>query len=386
VTSLNGGVTPFNTIGNPYPAGLNPVMGSTLGPATLLGQSVSFYDRGNVTPYTVQWNLDVQRELPQGVLLDVAYVGTRGLKLLGLSRTLNQLPDADLTLGTGLTALVPNPFYGQIASGQLSTPTVSEAQLLVPYPQFTGVTSDLGTWGASTYHALQVKIEKRYSHGFSTLISYTYSKLMDDVAGLFTGESVNAGAIQDWNNLKAEWSPSTIDQTHRLVFDFIYALPFFPGRKGLAGRLFGGWEMAAIGSFYSGSPLGITSAINGTDSQGGGQRPNWTGVNPGIGDPSPYRWFNTSVFSTPAAYTFGNAPRLFDGARSDWTRGLDLSLHKNLYLMEKLMLQIRADAFNLSNTPVFSPPNTSYGSSGFGTVSSQANQPRVLQLGLKLSF
>lgn len=152
------------------------------------------------------------------------------------------------------------------------------------------------------------------------------------------------------------------------------------------GHTLGGWEIGIIGSFYSGGPLGVTSAVNGTDSQGGGQRPNWNGVNPGISNPTPYEWFNTSVFSTPAAYTFGDAPRTFDGARSDWTRNADVSLHKNAHITEKLILQIRADAFNLSNTVVFSPPNTSYGSAAFGTVSSQANQPRVLQFGLKLLF
>jgi hypothetical protein len=384
VSSLDG-VTPLNTVSNPYPTGLNKPTGSSLGAGTLLGQSISYYDRGNVTPYTVQWNLDIQRELPHGVLFDVAYVGTRGLKL-ALNRTWNQLPDSALALGNGLRTLVTNPFYGQITSGALSSPTVAAAQLLVPYPQFTGVTSDVDDWGASMYQALQVKLEKRYSHGFTTLISYTYSKMMDDSAGAFSGETLGGGAIQDWNDLKAEWGTSTIDQTQRLIFNVIYELPFFHSQKGLTGHLLGGWELGIIGSFYSGSPLGVTSATNGTDSQGGGQRPNWNGVNPGISDPTPYQWFNTSVFSTPAAYTFGNAPRTYNGARSDWTRGADISLHKNAHLTEKLTLQIRADAFNLSNTPVFSPPNVSYGSAAFGTVSSQANQPRVLQLGLKLLF
>jgi hypothetical protein len=384
VPSLDG-VTPLNTVSNPFPTGLNSAFGSSLGAATLLGQSISYYDRGNVTPYTIQWNLDIQRELPKGVVLDVAYVGTRGLKL-ALNRTWSQLPDSALALGNGLRTLVANPFYGQITTGALSAPTIAEAQLLVPYPQFTGVTSVVDDWGASMYHALQIKVEKRYAHGFSTLISYTYSKMMDDSAGPFSGETLGGGGIQDWNNLKAEWSPSSLDQTHRMIFNVIYQLPFFSRQQGIAGHILGGWELGIIGSFYSGSPLGITSATNGTDSQGGGQRPNWTGINPGISNPNPYHWFNTSVFSTPPAYQFGNTPRTFDGARSDWTRGADVSVHKNAHLTEKLTLQIRADAFNLSNTPVFSPPNTTFGSAAFATVSSQANQPRVLQFGLKLLF
>jgi hypothetical protein len=385
VTSLDAGVTPFNTLTNPYPNGLNPATGSTLGPATLLGQSVAFYDRGNVTPYTIQWDFDIQRELPHGVLLDAAYVGTRGLKL-PLNLTLNQLPDFDLKLGSALQKSVTNPFYGQIAAGLLSSPTVALAELLVPYPQFSSVTSDLATWGASSYHAWQVKLERRYGRGFSTLISYTYSKMMDDSAGPFGGETLGGGAIQDWNDLKAEWSTSTLDQTHRLIFQATYALPRFATRRKWVANVAGGWELAIVGSFYSGGPLGITSATNGTDSQGGGQRPDWTGVNPALNGPSLYRWFNTSVFSTPPAYTFGNTPRTFNGTRSDWTRGVDASLHKNLPLNERLVLQFRADAFNLSNTVVFAPPNTTYGSAAFGTVSAQANQPRIVQMGLKLIF
>ncbi len=385
IVSSTDGVTPSFSLANPYPTGLNAATGSSLGSATLLGQPVTFYDRNNVTPYTVQWNFDVQRELPRSWLLDVGYVGTHGVKLAA-NQELNELPDADLALGNALRTLVPNPFYGQITGGALAAKTVPEALLLVPYPQFTGVTSDLTNWAGSRYNALQVKLEKRFAKGFSMLASYTWSKMMDQSTGPFSGETLGGGAIQDWNNLKAEWSPSQLDQTHRLVANVIYELPFMRSQKGVFGHILGGWELGILGTFYSGSPLGITSAVNGTYSQGGGQRPNWNGQNPGIGDPTVAMWFNTSVFSTPPAYAFGNAPRTFDGARSDWTRNVDLSLHKNIRVGERMTLQVRADAFNISNTPVFSPPNTSFGSSAFGTVSSQANQPRVLQVALKLIF
>jgi hypothetical protein len=384
VSSLDG-VTPVTTLSNPYPTGLNQATGSSAGGATLLGQSVTFYDRNNVTPYTIQYNFDVQRELPYALLLDVGYVGTHNLKLPA-NQTLNQLPDSALALGDGLRTQVTNPFYGQIAVGALASKTISRAQLLVPYPQFTGVTSAQTNWAASRYNALQVKLERRFSNNFTFLASYTWSKMMDQSTGSFSGETLGGGAIQDWNNLNAEWSPSQLDQTHRLIANTVVELPFFRKQEGILGHILGGWELGILGSFYSGSPLGITSAVNGTFSQGGGQRPNWTGVNPGIDNPTPAHWFDTSLFSTPVAYAFGTAPRTFNGARSDWTRQVDLSLHKNTHLTEKLTLQIRADAFNISNTVVFSPPNTSFGSNAFGTVSSQANQPRVLQLALKLMF
>ena len=150
--------------------------------------------------------------------------------------------------------------------------------------------------------------------------------------------------------------------------------------------MLGGWQVGIIGSFYSGSPLGVTAATNGTFSQGGGQRPNWNGQNAAFDAPTLNQWINASVFSTPAAYAFGNSPRTFNNVRSDKTHNVDLSFMKDTMLVENLRLQFRAEAFNLTNTPVFAPPNASYGSPTFGVVSSQANQPRVVQLALKLLF
>ncbi|MBS1855699.1 MAG: TonB-dependent receptor [Acidobacteria bacterium] len=384
VTSLDG-VNPVVSFSNPYPNGLNAATGSSLGAATLLGQGITFYDRGNVTPFTYQWNFDIQRELPRSVLLDVAYVGTHAVKF-PLNLQLDQLPDSALALGDGLRTLVANPFYGQISVGSLAAAKVAQAQLLRPYPQFTGVTSTQASWGNSSYNALQVRVSKRYARGLTLEAAYTYSKMLDYGTGTFGGETLSNGGIQDFNNLRAERSPSALDQTHRLILNGVYALPFHRDQRGPAGHLLGGWQIGVIASLYSGSPLGITSAVNGTYSQGGGQRPNWNGVNPGISNPTPAHWFDTSVFSNPPAYQFGNTPRTFNGARSDVTHNFDLSLIKDTRLVEKLTLQFRAEAFNLTNTPIFAPPNTTFGSPAFGVVSSQANQPRVLQFALKLLF
>lgn len=384
VSSLDG-VTPTVSLSNPYASGLNVPTGTSAGASTLLGQSISFYDRSNVTPYTIQWNFDIQRELPRGILLDVGYVGTRGLKFPA-DRIDNQLPDAALALGDALRTQVTNPFYGKIAVGTLAAKMVSQAQLLRPYPQYDQVTSAVANWAASTYHALQVKVEKRFSNGLTVLSSYTYSKLMDISTGPFSGESLGSAGIQNWNNLRSEYAVSGLDQTHRLIATGVYELPFFRGQKGFVGRTLGGWELGAVASFYGGSPLGISSSVNGTFSQGGGQRPNWNGQSAALDNPTPARWFNTAAFTPPAAYAFGTSPRSFSGLRSDGTKNVDVSLHKNTHLSERLILQFRAEAFNLTNTPVFAPPNTSFGAGAFGTVRSQANQPRILQFALKLLF
>ncbi|MEO7144456.1 MAG: hypothetical protein ABI165_13235, partial [Bryobacteraceae bacterium] len=99
---------------------------------------------------------------------------------------------------------------------------------------------------------------------------------------------------------------------------------------------------------------------------------------------TPAEWFNTAAFSNPLPYTFGNAPRTFNGTRDDGVSQVDVSLHKNTTIREKLMLQFRVEAFNITNTPQFAPPNASFGNSLFGVVSAQSNQPRILQLALKL--
>jgi hypothetical protein len=385
INTSNDGVTPIVYLDNPYPNGLNRASGSSRGAATQLGQSVTFYDRRNLTPYALQWNFDVQRELLFGWVLDTAYVGTRGLKFPA-NLVLNQLPDSALSLGDALRTQVPNPFFGQIAIGSLSGRTISRAQLLRPYPQFDSVTSAAATWAPSNYHALEVKLEKRFAKGFTFLASYTYSKTMDYSTGPFNGESLGGGGVQDNNNTRADYSTSSLDQTQRLIANTVYALPFFRTQQGIVGHVLGGWEAGIVASFYSGSPLGVTSAVNNTFSQGGAQRPNWNGQNPALSRPSPSQWLNPSVFSVPAPYTFGNAPRTFNGVRSDRTNNVDLSLHKNTHITERLQLQFRAESFNLTNTPVFAPPNTTFGSPAFGTVSSQANQPRVLQLALKLLY
>ncbi|MGH9665288.1 MAG: TonB-dependent receptor domain-containing protein, partial [Bryobacteraceae bacterium] len=384
VSSLDG-VTPVVSLSNPYPNGLNQPTGSRLGPATLLGQTVSFFDRNSVLPYSAQWNFDLQRELPGGMLLDVGYVGTRGLKL-PMTMQLNQLPDSALSLADALRKQTPNPFYGQIDVGSLAQKTVAQAQLLRPYPQFAGITSQSANAASSTYHGLQMKFEKRYSKGLTLLAAYTYSKMMDLSTGSFSGETLGGGGIQNWNNLAAEWSPSSLDQTHRLSLNAVYQFPFFKAQHRLAGRILGGWEISAIGSFFSGGPLGIASAVNTNFSQGGGQRPNWSGKSAALSNPAPDLWFDTAQFSAPAAYAFGNTPRTFSGLRDDGTREIDVALMKNTTIHEKLHLQFRAESFNFTNTPRFAPPNQSFGSPAFGVVSSQSNQPRVIQFALKLIY
>ncbi|MBI3680542.1 MAG: TonB-dependent receptor [Acidobacteria bacterium] len=384
VTSLDG-ITPIVKWGDPFPSGFNRPTGSRLGLATLLGQGIQFNDRGNVTPYSAQWSFTIQREMPGNILLEAGYAGSRGLHFPE-NRQFNQLSPEFLSLGDGLRQQVPNPFFGQISVGALAQRNVARAQLLRPYPHFDGVASQAATWASSSYHALEMKAEKRYASGLSILVSYTYSKLLDYGIGPFAGESLGGSTFQNWHNIAPDKSSSILDQTQRFIMNAVYELPFFKSRSGVEARLLGGWQVGGIWSSFSGGPLGINSTVNNTFSQGGGQRPNWNGQNACVASGTPTRWLDGSVFSNPATYSFGTTPRTFNGCRSDGTSQVDFTVTKNTKLRERLNLQVRAEVFNISNSPRFSPPNANFGNPQFGVVNAQSNLPRIVQFGLKLSY
>jgi hypothetical protein len=384
VTSLDG-VTPIVRWSDPYPNGFNRPTGSTLGLGTLLGQAIQFYDRGNTTPYSSQWNFNIQREVPGNTLVEIGYAGSRGIGFAE-ARQWNQLPTEVLPQGDALRQQVPNPFFGQIRVGTLAQRTVARAQLLRPFPHFDGVSSQNASWAASTYHALEAKAEKRYASGLSILAAYTYSKLLDYGIGSFAGEALGATGFQNHYDLSAEWASSLLDQTHRYIMNAVYELPFYRGRNGAAAKLLGGWQAGGIWMGFSGGPLGVTSAVNNTFSQGGGQRPNWNGTDPCVANPAPQRWLDGGTFTVPPAYRFGNAPRTFNGCRSDGTSQVDLTLTKNTRVRERWNIQFRAEVFNISNTPRFAPPNQNFGNPQFGVVNAQGNMPRIVQFALKLVY
>jgi hypothetical protein len=387
VGSLDG-ITPYRYLHDPFPDGISQPPGSSQGLATLLGQGIAFVDRGNTTPYGLQWNLTIQRELPGSLLLETAYVGSRGLKINN-SRLFNQLPDADLALGDSLRAQVPNPFFGHITTGSLSSPTVARAQLLRPFPQFLDVTAALSTFGASSYHSGQVKLERRFARGFGLLATYTFSKLLDDATGAWAGETISGTTFQNWNDLRAEKSVSALDSTNRMSAGGVWELPIGKGKplalSGALAALAGGWQLNAIWTVASGNPLGLT-ATNTTFSQGGGQRPNWNGHDASLGSRNVDHWFDLSAFQQPLPYQFGNAPRTIPGLRSDGVDNVDFSAVKNNRIHERINLQLRVEWFNFMNTPRFDVPGTAIGAPGAGAVTAQANRPRTLQLALKMIF
>jgi hypothetical protein len=388
------GVTPNATLSNPFPDGLIFTTGSSRGLATLLGQDVTGIDRSRKNAYGQQWNVNLQRTLPGDFVLDAAYAGSRGVHLYA-NINYNQLPNSDLALGDAIRQTVPNPFFGLIQSGPLAGSTVSRGQLLRPYPQFSNFTSVSASYGSSTYHSLQLKVERRFRKGLSLLGSYTYSKLIDDVTTItpFPGD-VSSGAIQDFNNRRNERSLSIFDTPHNLAISGVYELPFGAKKAFLSGNrlariVASGWQLNGIATFRDGVPLSLSTSSNNLFNFGGAQRPNWNGTDfsvPGRIQDRLNRYFNPASFSQPAPFTFGNVARTLGSLRGPGVSNIDLSLFRNIALHEGVKLQFRAEAFNLLNRVEFGLPNTTIGSSAAGTISSQVNQPRDIQLALKLLF
>ena len=396
VSSVDG-VTPTNYLSNPFPNGFQTAPGSSQGLLTLLGQSVSTKHRGRSTAYAEQWNFAVQRVLPQHFSIEVAYAGSHGVHLQG-QLGYDQLPDQYLAMGTALRTLVTNPFYGIVSTGTLASATVQQGQLLRPYPQFTGITT-IDSYGDSIYHSLQAKLERRFSGGLSLLVSYTFSKMIDDVLpSTFNGGEPGLGItntnIQDNYNVRASRAVASFDIPQYLAINSNWELPVgkdkhFLNAGGWTNALAGGWQFNGLANFHAGIPLGLTTATNSLNNYGNAQLANYVGGNPNGTGPISQRvnnYFNTGAFAIPALYTYGNTGRLLPWLRAPGVANLDLSLFKNIPVHEQVRAQFRFEVFNLFNRPQFGTPGTTIGSSTAGVISSQANAPRDVQVALKFIF
>jgi hypothetical protein len=383
VPSADGGLTPFNRLSNPYPEGFRDVPGAADGLLTQAGANLQAFLQDSPSPWNMVWNFTVQRELPGGMLLETAYLGNRGLYLHRSTEggmDINQLDPRHMALGSQLNQSVDNPFFGVVNNGIHLSSRVSRAQLLRPYPQFTSIVPLYDAGSNSIYHSWQNTLKKRLSAGLVFEGSYTWSKLIDT--------NVNH---QDTYNVAASRALSDADIAHRFVMGTVYDLPFGRGRRfgtdasRIAQAILGGWQVNGIISYQSGVPLRLTAnntaGILGTMTlpNNNGQSGRLTGRVQDRLD----RYFDTSAFSQPAPFTFGNHSVYSPDIRSDGTANWDLSVFKEFGITEKLKTQFRAEFFNAFNTPQFGNPNLSVTSSSFGRVTSQANDSRQVQFGLK---
>jgi hypothetical protein len=399
--STNGFLTPANTFNNPFPQGIVlPVNRNPNFQQTLLGTSINEAYVNSPFGYAQQWNVEVQQQLGNQAVLDISYGGAKGTHLSFSQLQRNQLPDGDLALGNQLLQQVPNPFYGIISSAySLGAATVPAGQLLLPFPEYNSVYDVSGTLGASTYNSLQVKLQKRFSGGASFNFAYTFAKLLSNTDTLTNWlEPSSPGGVQDSYDLQAEKSLSAQDARQRFVTSYVYDLPFGRGRKFLANPsslieyTAGGWSLEGVTTLMSGFPLSFRTNVNLTNSFGGGSRPNYTaGCSKATSGSAVSRlnsWFNTSCFTQPSPFTFGNEPRTDPQVRAPGVADWDSAVVKKFPIARdgKVNVQFRAEVYNLFNRVQFGYPGETQGTANFGIVGSQQNLPRILQFALRVGF
>jgi hypothetical protein len=346
----------------------------------------------------VQWNYDLQYQFAGNSMLDVAYVGNAGVRLLQQAQ-LDQIPDADLSLGTGLTQSTANPFYGIIPStSSIGLATTTVGQLLRPYPQFTGIQTQWTTMSHSSYHALQVKYQRRYANGLQFLVAYTWSKMIDDYSsascGCFSGV-IAVPANTDNNDLRLDRSLSMLDIAQHLVANYQYELPFGKGKRFLnQGRtlnaVVGGWSVNGITTAQSGFPISITSNTNTTGSDGGTQRPDTvlgqSTRSPGSVGQRINDYFNLQAFTNPPLYQFGTVGRFLPDNRGPYLFTWNLSFLKQVPIHEAVRVELRGELFNAFNHVNFqNPSGVTYGLPQFGTITTTYD-PRIIQVAMKLLF
>jgi hypothetical protein len=414
--------TPWLHLSNPFPNGLIQPPGSSLG----LSNDVGYAAIGPLrtataarAPYEQSWSFGIERQLPSSMLLDVQYIGKKGTRLyfaggnnfdvLGPqveSLTPDEIGNLDNPVTNPFQPILTNPYY---ANSILTSPTVPAYQLMMPYPQFTSVTTDEPPTANSIYNALQISVEKHYSNGLQLAANYTWSKSIDDSSVADTNVAwlanygYNSGwALQDPNRPSLERSLSTFDMPSQLKFGYTYDLPFGRGRAFLSGMpraldlILGGWRTAGFWTIHDGFPLQFTVVNGGSPIWTyGPQRPNLIGTPQRSGGPES-NWLNNyfanpDVFQEPAAYTLGNAARAIGTVRSPFTFTNNLSIMKDFALSkshEAMKLEMRLEAENAFNHPVFGTPNTYVGDPNFGVIPSwyMGVGPRQCQLALKLYF
>ena len=357
-------------ISNPFPGGLIRPAGATAGLGTGVGGAVSFTNPAMRIPYVWQFTAGFQYQIPGGILLDASYSGSRTRELT-VTRPLSYLTVEQLAMGTPyLNQTLPNPFFGVLPANTVrgAQATIQRRALLVAYPQFSGVSQEGINLGESWYNSLQIRAEKRMKHGFSGLLSYTASKTMEAVGFL------NA------QDVKASRELTSFDVPQRLVVSGVYELPAGAGKKWLkrnwANHVFGGWQVSGILIAQSGVPIAYPNyLLNGNPKLETGQ--------------SFSRWFDTSpsIWVQRPADTLRVTPLRSPNIRRHTGPQLDATLQRSFRLSENHRLQLRLNAYNFTNTPIFGGPNTTPSSALFGIVTmTQTNPPRSMEIGVRYVF
>lgn len=324
--------------------------------------SVPFYERNRRTGYSQQINFTIQRELTRSMMLQVGYMGNLSRKLPGDQLSINQVRPELLTAGNN--------------------------QSKRPFPQFSDVLIEAPSLGVMNYHAFVAKTEKRFSHGFNLLATYTYSKVLGNTTSLQAlGNDVSE--YSNFYNRRADHGPGENDIRQRLTWSSIYQIPYGRdrryGNRSLAGAILGNWSLSTVVLWQTAPPFTVTTATNTTQAFSAGPLRADVTRNPNLpgSQRTRTRWFDTDAFAQPAALMFGNQG--VDIVRGSGRSSVNASILRDFPIRERMKLQFRGEAFNLFNHANFGLPGQTFGNAGFGVVGT-ASAPRQLQLGMRCVF
>ena len=354
---------PSSASATPTITGKDPFVSGSFPAPTPFNQQNWFMDPYAKNPYSMQWNFGIQHQLGTSTIVNVNYVGS-GSRRMDVGTYYN-------------VALTPGPGDPR-------------ARSLFPYLTPSWYDKSIGR---ASYNALQASLEKRFSKGLSALLSYTWSKSMDIACSGWYG--TEGCSVQDPYHINNDRSVSGFDLTHLFNLSWVYELPIGPGKllhtgSRIGDYIVGNWQINGIVQYHSGMPydVGVSGDIANTGNTGsqpyGYERLNLIG-DPRASQPTVQQWLNPAAFAVPAQYTFGNLGRF--ALRTQGSSNWDFSLFRQFSMIkEKAKLELRGEAFNLFNHPVFGVPVTDFNQPNFGAITSTANTERRLQIGGKILF
>jgi hypothetical protein len=400
LSSTDGNRTPANSLSNPFPGGITQPQGSSLGLATGAGGVIDFVDQGSQPGRVQQYSVDYTRELAGGIAVSIGYSGSRSDHMpvggtVDATVNINQLDPQYMSLGSSLLDLVPNPFFGNRAFGNLAnSSTITRGQLLRPFPQFTDVLAHRVTEARTRYNAMTLRFDKRIRNNWGVNANYTFSRLMDNQFGESNTYSARNQNALDNYDLEGEYGYSLLDVPHRLNVNGTFIVPVGEGHKwlsdGVGNAILGGWSVTMAARLQNGFPVSVWQSANNSGLLGSTQRPN---IVPGVDlatsgslDDRLTNWINAAAFTAAPAFTFGNAPRTLPDLRTPGQRNIDLSVQKALRFGGGRSLSVRADVLNLLDDPLFTTLQSQFGTPTFGQLTAVGGYARSVQFQVRFGF
>jgi hypothetical protein len=369
---------PGSTLANPFVTGLLPY------PNSLVGNGIGAIFPSWTTPLNQMWNANIQRSVAKNLLVEAAYIGSRGEHIWN-NFTSNATFPQYLSMGSQLNNLVPNPFFGKITTGAMTAAQVRLGSLLVPYPQYSGVSQIRASVGDSVYHGFTLRAERSFSHGLLFQASYTAAKLIDNVNERFLG-GTNYVNPYDLNLSRAI---SAQDVSQRFVANYVYELPFGHGKQflshGIGSWILGNWQTSGIFSMQTGTPISIGASCTFPGAGGLGCYPDRLKDGNLASGQSMAQWFDTTAYANPAPYSFGSGSRTEPDLRNPGAISFDSVMSRWQPIRERMRLQFRAELYNILNHPNLGAPSTSITSSTYGQITAK-NGNRTVTMALRLEF